>query len=64
MKKKMMILAVIGLSAMLFSGCAESNYNSGYNSYESSNDQKIDRAISQEVNSLSEQDIAELNKLK
>ena len=49
---------------MLFSGCAGDNYDAGYNSYENQNDREINRAISQEMNSLSEEDIAQLNKLK
>ena len=67
MKKVFLTLAVLGVSFFALSGCAESNYDAGYNSGYyggNSNDRQIDRAISQEMNSLSEKDIAELNKLK
>ena len=53
-------------SSVLFTGCASDNYDSGYNSYayESPQDRNINRAISQEMNSLSDADIAQLNTLK
>jgi uncharacterized protein YcfL len=54
----------IVLIALALSGCASTNNN--YNSYDnrSSNERQIDNAISSEVNSLSDKDIAQLNKLK
>jgi hypothetical protein len=59
---------VATLFSMIFTGCTGSNdYNTGYNSHnnvESKNDREIDRAISSEMNSLSDKDIAQLNKLK
>ncbi|MEO1938767.1 MAG: hypothetical protein ABGW85_09075 [Sulfurimonas sp.] len=64
MKKSSMVIVTTGLLATLLGGCAENNYNAGYNSYESKNDREVNRAINQEVNSLSDQDIAQLNKLK
>jgi PBP1b-binding outer membrane lipoprotein LpoB len=60
----MIALIVSGVLIILLSGCAEDNYNAGYNSYENQNDRDVNRAISQEMNSLSEEDIAQLNKLK
>ncbi len=64
MKKNRTVILAAGLLAILLGGCAENNYNAGYNSYESKNDREVNRAINQEVNSLSKNDIAELNKLK
>ncbi len=64
MKKNRTVILAAGLLAILLGGCAENNYNAGYNSYESKNDREVNRAINQEVNSLSDQDIAQLNKLK
>ncbi len=64
MKKNRTVILAAGLLAILLGGCAENNYNAGYNSYESKNDREVNRAINQEVNSLSKDDIAELNKLK
>jgi len=55
---------LMGTFAILLSGCAGDNYNAGYNSYENQNDRDVNRAISQEMNSLSQDDIAQLNKLK
>ena len=51
---------------MILDGCAESNYSTGYNSYDnrSYNEKQIDGAIASEMNSLSDRDIAELNTLK
>ena len=64
MKKNRTVILAAGLLAILLGGCAENNYNAGYNSYESKNDREVNRAINQEVNSLSDKDIAQLNKLK
>jgi uncharacterized protein YcfL len=61
MKKTALIMVLIALA---LSGCASTNNN--YNSYDnrSSNERQIDNAISSEMNSLSDKDIAQLNKLK
>jgi len=69
MQKTIIKLITIGAFAMLFSGCAGdnyagNNYNSGYNSYENQNDRAVNNAISEEMNSLSDKDIAQLNTLK
>jgi len=64
MRKTIMIFTALGVCAMLFSGCAGDNYDAGYNSYENQNDREVNKAISQEMNSLSQEDIAQLNKLK
>ena len=60
------MIATAGALAIIFGGCAESNYNAGYNSYDnrSYNDKQVDGAIASEMNSLSNKDIAELNTLK
>jgi uncharacterized lipoprotein YmbA len=50
------------LFALLLSGCASSSHNT--NSYQSPNDREINKAIDEEVNSLSKKDIEQLNKLK
>jgi outer membrane lipoprotein SlyB len=67
MKKATLYYTVF--AALLLSGCAGDNYNSGYNSsynnsYQSSNDRKINKVIDEEMNSLSKKDIEQLNKLK
>ncbi len=70
MRENVLIYLSLGLAVLLLSACAESNYNSGYNnnynSYDnrSYNDKKIDNVISEEMNSLSDKDIAALNTLK
>jgi PBP1b-binding outer membrane lipoprotein LpoB len=64
MQKTIITCMAVGVFAILLSGCAEDNYNAGYNSYENQNDREVDSAISQEMNSLSKQDIAQLNTLK
>ena len=70
MQKKLLAYFGVGVTVLLLSGCAESNYNSGYNnnynSYDnrSYNEKQVDNVISEEMNSLSDKDIAELNKLK
>jgi outer membrane lipoprotein SlyB len=63
MKKTTILFLFSILSSIILSGCAGDSYNSGY-SYESQNDKKIDKVISEEMNSLSDKDIAQLNKLK
>ena len=66
MRKNVLIYLSLGIAIFLLSACAESNYNSGYNSYDnrSYSDKQIDNVIDEEMNSLSAQDIAQLNKLK
>jgi len=66
MIKNVLIYFSLALVTLLLSACAESNYNSGYNSYDnrSYSDKQIDNVIDEEMNSLSAQDIAQLNKLK
>ncbi len=64
MKKKLNLLMAIVFVAILFSGCAEDNYNSSYNSY----DRKMDNAAKADAyeisNNLSTQDLQNLNNLK
>ena len=62
MIKKISLILSIGL-VVLFSGCADTspNYNYDNRSY---NDRQIDKVITTEMNSLSDADIAQLNKLK
>ena len=62
MQKKLLAYLGVGAAIFLLSGCAESNYNSYDN--RSYNEKKIDNVISEEMNSLSDKDIAELNTLK
>jgi uncharacterized lipoprotein YmbA len=61
MKKTALIMV---LAALALGACASTNNT--YNSYDSrsSNERQIDNAISSEMNSLSDRDIAQLNKLK
>ncbi len=63
MEKKMKKTILYGLcSALLLSACASNNYNTYDN--RSYNEKQIDSAISSEMNSLSDKDIAQLNTLK
>ena len=66
MRKNVLIYSMLGVAIFLLSACAESNYNSGYNSYDnrSNSDKQIDKVIDEEMNSLSDKDIAQLNTLK
>lgn len=66
MTKTILTVVAAGMFAMILGGCAGDNYDPGYNSYDnrSQNDRKIDGAISQEMNSLSDRDLSELNNLK
>ena len=67
MKTKLLMCVSMGILVLLFSGCAEDNYNAGYNNnYDnrSYNDKEIDNVIATEMNSLSDADIAALNTLK
>jgi len=67
MMKKVLTIVSIGIFTMILSGCAGDNYEPQYyNSYDnrSYNEKQIDGAISSEMNSLSDSDIAQLNKLK
>jgi len=52
------------LMALALSGCASTG--NSYNRYDnrSTNEKQIDKAISSEMNSLSDADIAQLNKLE
>jgi len=60
--KKTALFAV--LAALLLGGCASSS--NSYRTYDnrSQNEKQIDKAITSEMNSLSDKDIAQLNKLK
>jgi len=66
MKKITFNLLLTVTASMFLIGCAGDNYSNNYNSYDnkSYNDRQIDNAISSEMNSLSDKDIAQLNKLK
>ncbi len=70
MNKTLFMLLTAGMFLMLLSGCAEDNYNAGYNSYDnrSSYDRKMDyvaqEAVNDAANQLSAQDIKNLNNLK
>jgi len=58
------LLIIAGLFSLMLNGCAGETYNPGYNSYQTQNDRKINHVLQEEVNSLSDKDIAQLNKLK
>jgi len=60
--KKMLFAAI--LMALVLSGCASTGNSYSRHDNRSSNERKIDNAISSEMNSLSDADIAQLNKLK
>ena len=70
MNKTLFILLTVGAFLLLLNGCAEDNYNAGYNSYDnrSSYDRKMDYVAQEAVNDaasqLSAQDIKNLNNLK
>lgn len=62
MKKVVFYVAFILSTALFLAGCAGNDYNSYDN--RSYNDRQVDNAIASEMNSLSDADIATLNKLK
>ena len=72
MKKKIITFMAAGAMTMLFSGCAEDNYNSGYgyNSYntQSSYDRKMDYEVHKDAaeasKMLSAQDIKNIENMK
>ena len=70
MSKKNLILLALGVFAIAVSGCAEDNYNAGYNSYDnrSNYDRKMDYVAQDAVydasSKLSAQDIKNINNLK
>ena len=49
---------------MLLSGCAEDNYNTGYNSYDRKVDYVAQDAMYEASSKLSAQDIKNINNLK
>ena len=67
---KKILLICIGILSILLTGCAEDNYNSGYNSYDtrSSYDRKMDSAAQDAMydatKNLSAQDMKNINNLK
>jgi hypothetical protein len=66
MKKTIMTFTVLGVCAMLFSGCAGDNYNSHDN--RSSYDRKMDHEVQKDAyeasKMLSAQDIKNIEKMK
>ena len=70
MKKTLQITISALFGILLLSGCAEDNYNAGYNSYDnrSSYDRHMDNAAEDAVydasQQLSAQDIKNINNLK
>ena len=70
MKKTVLTVIVAGMLTLIFSGCAEDNYNAGYNSYDnrSNYDRKMDNvaedAMYEASSKLSAQDIKNINNLK
>ena len=63
----MSLITLASFAVVLLAGCAESNYNSGYNNY-NSYDNKTDRmaqdAMHDAASQLSAQDIKNINNLK
>jgi len=70
MKTLLPTIIFTGIMTMLLSGCAEDNYNTGYNSYDkrSNYDRKVDYvaqdAMYEASSKLSAQDIKNINNLK
>ena len=66
MNKTILTMAAAGMLTVLLSGCTGDNYEPQYNSYDnrSNNEKQIDGAVASSMNSLSDKDIAQLNKLK
>jgi len=70
MTKTIFTIATVSMLTMMLSGCAQDNYNSGYNSYDnrSYQDRKLDYAAQDAMNDatskLSAQDIKNINNLK
>ena len=66
MKKTTLNWVRLVSTCVLLTGCAGDNYSNSYNSYDnrSYNDRQIDNAITSEINSLTDADIATLNTLK
>ena len=68
--KTVSTLLFVGVLASIMSGCAEDNYNAGYNSYDkrSNADRKLDYAAQDAAyeasSKLSAQDIKNINNLK
>ena len=63
-KKPILNSILLTLALFLLSACASDGYNGGYYSYQDPNEKAINKTISSEMNSLSDQDIAALNTLK
>ena len=61
MGKKISLILLAGVVSLLLSACAGESYNYDNRSY---NEKKVDKVIATEMNSLSDADIAQLNKLK
>jgi hypothetical protein len=70
MKRMMVALIAAGVLTILFSGCAENNYNTGYSSYDtrSSYDKKMDDEVQKDADEaskmLSAQDIKNIENMK
>ena len=66
MKKIILTISAVGMLTIMFSGCAESNYNAGYNSYDNRDSQqrKLDNVAYDSVSNLSAKETAALNNLK
>ena len=63
MKKTMSLITVAAFSAILFTGCAESNYST-YNSYDNKTDRMAQDTMHDAASQLSAQDIKNINNLK
>ena len=63
MKNYSLSIILTLLVGSLLSGCATNNYDNNY-SYENPRDREVNKVIADEMNSLSDADIAQINKLK
>ena len=61
MNKKVSIILFVAVASFVLSACAGESYNYDNRSY---NEKQVDKVIATEMNSLSDADIAQLNKLK
>ena len=65
MKKRLLLLMMAGIASLWLNACAGDDYsNDSYYDNRSYNDKQVDKVINEEINSLSDADIAQLNTLK
>ena len=65
MEKRLLYIITAGITSLLLNACAGDDYsNNSYYDNRTYNEKQIDKVIHEEVNSLSDADIAQLNTLK